>query len=122
MLQFAVDVLKVKHIMVVGHHGCSGVSAAVHGERRGFVDHRLHPIREVYHQDRLNRLCELSLITIRNGDGPEVRPRRTGRTERVSANASSQHDKTPLITNFISNWANAMPMQRRTPPPNGKYS
>ena len=115
MLQFAVDVLKVKHIMVVGHHGCSGVSATVDGERRGLVDHWLHPIREVYHQhrheldafrdwrDRLNRLCELSLITIRNGDGPEVRPRRTGRTERVSANASSQHDKTPLITNFISN-------------------
>jgi carbonic anhydrase len=73
VLQFAVDVLKVKHIMVVGHYGCGGVSAAVDGKRRGLVDHWLHPIREVYHQyrreldvitdwsARLNRLCELNV-------------------------------------------------------------
>ena len=73
VLQFAVDVLKVKHIMVVGHYGCGGVSAAVDGKRRGLVDHWLHPIREVYHQHRreldaimdwsarLNRLCELNV-------------------------------------------------------------
>src|ERR1700680_441745 len=52
VLQFAVDVLKVKHIMVVGHYGCGGVSAAVDGKRRGLVDHWLHPIREVYHEYR----------------------------------------------------------------------
>lgn len=74
VLQFAVDVLKVKHIMVVGHYGCGGVSAAVDGLRRGLVDHWLHPIREVYHEHRreleampdertrLNRLCELNVI------------------------------------------------------------
>ena len=74
VLQFAVDVLKVKHIIVVGHHGCGGVSAAVDGKRRGLVDHWLHPIRETYHEhrpeldaisdrrDRLNRLCELNVI------------------------------------------------------------
>jgi carbonic anhydrase len=74
VLQFAVDVLKVKHIMVVGHYGCGGVSAAVDGKRRGLVDHWLHPIREVYHQHlgeldaisdprkRLDRLCELNVI------------------------------------------------------------
>ena len=74
VLQFAVDVLKVKHIMVVGHYGCGGVSAAVDGERRGLVDHWLHPIREVEreHRDeldaiadgqaRLDRLCELNVI------------------------------------------------------------
>ena len=74
VLQFAVDVLKVKHIMVVGHYGCGGVAAAVDGKRRGLVDHWLHPIREVAHEhrhaldaiphdrDRLNRLCELSVI------------------------------------------------------------
>src|ERR1035437_9249433 len=50
VLQFAVDVLKVRHVMVVGHYGCGGVSAAVDGKRRGLVDHWLHPIRELSHE------------------------------------------------------------------------
>jgi len=74
VLQFAVDVIKVKHVMVVGHYGCGGVAAAVDGQRRGLVDHWLHPIREVAHDHRhtldaipdtkarLNRLCELNVI------------------------------------------------------------
>ena len=74
VLQFAIDVLKVKHVMVVGHYGCGGVRAAVDGQRRGLVDHWLHPIREVYHDHRHelqaiadddkmhNRLCELNVI------------------------------------------------------------
>ena len=74
VLQFAVDVLKVKHILVVGHYGCGGVRAAVDGQRRGLVDHWLHPIREVAQAHaaeldaipeenaRLNRLCELNVI------------------------------------------------------------
>src|SRR5690606_22556292 len=72
VLQFAVDVIKVKHVMVVGHYGCGGVAAAVDGQRRGLVDHWLHPIREVCNdrrhelaaipeeRDRLSRLCELN--------------------------------------------------------------
>ena len=52
VLQFAVDVLKVKHVMVVGHYGCGGIAAAVDGQRRGLVDHWLHPIREVCHEHR----------------------------------------------------------------------
>lgn len=74
VLQFAVDVIKVKHVMVVGHYGCGGVAAAIDGKRRGLVDHWLHPIREVHaehrceldaipeERDRLNRLCELNVI------------------------------------------------------------
>jgi carbonic anhydrase len=74
VLQFAVDVLKVKHVIVVGHYGCGGVSAAVDGHRRGLVDHWLHPIREVFHahrreleaipdrRTRLDRLCELNVV------------------------------------------------------------
>ncbi|MFO0438365.1 MAG: carbonate dehydratase [Phenylobacterium sp.] len=73
VLQFAVDVLKVRHIMVVGHYGCGGVAAAVDGKRRGLVDHWLHPIRDVYAENRselealadgqrLDRLCELNVI------------------------------------------------------------
>jgi carbonic anhydrase len=74
VLQFAVDVLKVKHVIVVGHYGCGGIAAAVDGKRLGLVDHWLHPIREVYAENRdeleamtdrstmLNRLCELNVI------------------------------------------------------------
>ncbi len=74
VLQFAVDVMKVKHILVVGHYGCGGVRAAVDGQRRGLVDHWLHPIREVFHAHRAelgaikdeharhDRLCELNVI------------------------------------------------------------
>ena len=74
VLQFAVDVIKVKHVIVVGHYGCGGIAAAVDGQRRGLVDHWLHPIREVFsdnrqaleaitdERDRLNRLCELNVI------------------------------------------------------------
>src|SRR5690349_2946125 len=74
VLQFAVDVIKVKHVMVVGHYGCGGVAAAVDGKRRGLVDHWLHPIREIYQENRaqldaivdmkarLNRLCELNVM------------------------------------------------------------
>src|SRR5262245_10636072 len=60
VLQFAVDVLRVKHILVVGHYGCGGVSAAVDGARRGLVDHWLHPIREVAHahQSELDAITE----------------------------------------------------------------
>src|SRR4029078_6762836 len=52
VLHVAVDVLKVKHSLVVGHYGCGGVLAAVDGKRRGLVDHWLHPIREVAHDQR----------------------------------------------------------------------
>jgi carbonic anhydrase len=74
VLQFAVEVLKVRHILVVGHYGCGGIAAAVDGKRRGLVDHWLHPIREVYREHRhelesiadqhrrLDRLCELNVI------------------------------------------------------------
>jgi carbonic anhydrase len=73
VLQFAVDVLKVKHILVVGHYGCGGVAAAVDGQRRGLVDHWLHPVRELAKEHRhqldtlserarLDRLCELNVM------------------------------------------------------------
>ncbi|MDB5398838.1 MAG: Carbonic anhydrase [Rhodopila sp.] len=74
VLQFAVDVIKVKHIIVVGHYGCGGIAAAVSGKRLGLVDHWLHPIREVFAENRaaleaiadqrarLNRLCELNVM------------------------------------------------------------
>jgi carbonic anhydrase len=74
VLQFSVEVLKVQHILVVGHYGCGGVAAAVDGQRRGLVDHWLHPIREVCQchkheleeigdeRARWDRLVELNVI------------------------------------------------------------
>ena len=74
VLQFAVDVIKVRHIIVVGHYGCGGIAAAVDGKRRGLIDHWLHPIREVAdeHREELaaitdthkrhDRLCELNVM------------------------------------------------------------
>ncbi|MBC8011982.1 MAG: carbonate dehydratase [Burkholderiales bacterium] len=74
VLQFAVDVLKVKHVMVVGHYGCSGVRAALRCERVGLADNWLRHVQDVKsrHESclhslnddgpRMNRLCELNVI------------------------------------------------------------
>lgn len=72
VLQYAVEVLKVRHIMVVGHYGCGGVRAAVTGGDNGMVDIWLHSVRELYHQhretldalsldERVDRMCELNV-------------------------------------------------------------
>jgi len=74
VMQFAVDVLKVRHIIVCGHYGCSGVRAALHGERLGLIDNWLRHVQDVRykHETRLlsladaadqgDRLCELNVI------------------------------------------------------------
>jgi carbonic anhydrase len=74
VIQFAVDMLKVKHIMVVGHYGCSGVQAAMQGARVGVADNWLRHVQDVHkkHADlleaasgdnlRLWRLCELNVL------------------------------------------------------------
>ena len=73
VLQYAIDILKVKHILVVGHYGCGGVKAALTKQRVGFVDNWLRNVKDVYalHRDevdaiadedeRLNRLIELNV-------------------------------------------------------------
>jgi carbonic anhydrase len=74
VLQYAIDVLKVKHILVVGHYGCGGVKAAMMKQRVGFVDNWLRNVKDVYaihreevdsisdDNERLNRLIELNVI------------------------------------------------------------
>ena len=58
VLQFAVEVLKVRHVLVVGHYGCGGVRAALEDHRHGLIDHWLHPIREIAeaHSEELGAL------------------------------------------------------------------
>src|ERR1700712_403901 len=70
VLQFAVDVLKVRHVIVCGHYGCSGVHAALRCDRIGLADNWLRHVQDVMekHHDcvnavpgemvRTNRLCE----------------------------------------------------------------
>jgi len=75
VIQYAVQVLKVKHIMVVGHYGCGGVQASIDPTPHGMIDNWLRNIRNVYnkHKDllsawsdsekeHLDRLCELNVI------------------------------------------------------------
>lgn len=74
VLQFAVEVLKVKHVIVCGHYGCGGVRAALSSKRHGLIDHWLSPIRCLYEQDaehfdrivdfesRVNAVCEQNVL------------------------------------------------------------
>ena len=59
VIQFAVDVLKVEHIMVVGHYGCGGVLAVLRGQRVGLADNWLRHVNDVRmrHRGRLMHLC-----------------------------------------------------------------
>ena len=74
VIQFAVDVLKVKHIIVCGHYGCGGVKAAMDGREHGLIDNWLRHLKDIHRlysqqidavQDeeaRLDLLCELNVV------------------------------------------------------------
>lgn len=73
VIQFAVHILKVKHIIVCGHYGCGGIQAAMDGQEHGFINNWLLHIKDIMylHADKLNGLsedkkfrllCELNVI------------------------------------------------------------
>ena len=73
VLQYAVDVLRVRHVIVCGHHGCGGVAAALEGARHGLVDNWLRHVADVAqkhvsvldplgNEERHARLCELNVV------------------------------------------------------------
>ncbi len=73
VVQYAVEVLEVKHIIVCGHYGCGGVIGAMKGDSLGLIDNWLRFIKDIYHRNgeilevlpedkRADRLCELNVI------------------------------------------------------------
>ncbi len=74
VLQFAVDVLKVKHVMVVGHYGCGGVRAALTNQSFGLISNWLRHVQDIRDKyadvlgqlssenDKIDRLCELNVV------------------------------------------------------------
>jgi len=73
-VQFAVEALKVKHIMIVGHYGCGGVQTALNNNDNGLIDNWLLDIKDTIHQhqdeldllateeEKVDRICELNVI------------------------------------------------------------
>ncbi|MFO7931596.1 MAG: carbonic anhydrase [Desulfosalsimonas sp.] len=73
VLEYAVDVLRVKHVIVCGHYGCGGVKAAIDGREHGLIDNWLAHIRQLYRdfhermdavedeESKLRLLCELNV-------------------------------------------------------------
>lgn len=73
VLQYAVEYLKVKHVIVCGHYGCGGVKAAMGNDKLGLIDNWLLEIKDLYHNkndmfkglndedEKLNLLCELNV-------------------------------------------------------------
>jgi len=73
VVEYAVDTLRVRHVIVCGHYGCGGLRAAMDGSRHGIIDHWLQPIRDVAERNRTvldgiadpearqRQLCDLSV-------------------------------------------------------------
>jgi carbonic anhydrase len=75
VLQYAIDILKVKHIIVCGHYGCGGVRASIEDKPHGLVDNWIRTIRDIYlmngelfanlksEEAKIDKLCELNVMS-----------------------------------------------------------
>jgi carbonic anhydrase len=128
VLQYAVDVLQVRHILVVGHYGCGGIAAAVDGGRRGLIDHWLHPIRDTAHEhrheldaipeerERLNRLCELNVVRqVRNVGSDVFVQDAWARGQKISVHGWVYSLETGLITDLDVTCRKAEDLERLEP-------
>ncbi|WP_018276502.1 carbonate dehydratase [Teredinibacter turnerae] len=73
VIHYAIEMLKIKHIIVCGHYGCGGVQAALQNQQYGLADHWVRNIRDVYYnnrkkldgitddKERVDRLCEINV-------------------------------------------------------------
>lgn len=74
VLQYAIEMLKVKHVIICGHYGCGGVKAALDSKPYGLIDNWLHGIRGIYKrnqyrlsrldtdEEKLDKMCELNVM------------------------------------------------------------
>lgn len=75
VMQYAIAILKIKHIIVCGHYGCGGIAAAIEERPHGLIDNWLRNVREIYYlyekemlaikdeNERINRLCEINVAS-----------------------------------------------------------
>jgi carbonic anhydrase len=76
VIQYAIELLKVKHIIVCGHYGCGGIKAAMDKQEHGLIDNWLRNIKDIYRfhesqidalhdkNEKINLLCELVTIQV----------------------------------------------------------
>lgn len=75
VMQYAIAILKIKHIIVCGHYGCGGIAAAIEERPHGLIDNWLRNVRDIYYlyekemlaikddNERINRLCEINVAS-----------------------------------------------------------
>lgn len=112
VLQFAVEVLKVRHVLVVGHYGCGGVRAALEGVDHGLIDHWLTPIRDLAHEHRheldglpnparMSRMVELNVVRqVRSVAANPIVTHAWGRGDKLSIHGWVYSLESGLITDL----------------------
>jgi carbonic anhydrase len=125
VLQFAVDVIKIEHVIICGHYGCSGVHAALNGTRVGLADNWLRHVQDVAEQnetylgkvlkdERHDRLCELNVLSqVQNLCRTSVLQDAWYRGQKVTVHGWVYGVKDGLITDLNASCDNAETVSER---------